>query len=399
MSGGHPVPAVVQLLPAGEFAWKGHTPDGRGDSCVVDPEAVVGRSLPPNNGQSLPVEFDPACKLPEQWAGRDAPPAGRITKLEIRETGIWGAVVWSDLARQRIVDGTCRGVDPVFTRAKDGAVLALKGATLTPQPRLSLHAFHAESAATLIPAVPGARNAGTAGGAGARSSAAAAPARTTRPAAPGAVHLVPAGTFRGRDGRGLYRLTDGRAVIERSFARSDGQPLPIDYDHQLEFAEQNGRGAPAAGWVTRMEPRDDGVWGVVEWTDAGARQVADREYRFLSPVFAHTADGEVRAVLRVGLTNKPNLNLTALHAAIGPFGAAGTPDPWAGAAEEQLAACTQAIELGGEPPRFAPLPERFLAICRQGRDRLSNNDLRTMAATHNFDSAALIAAVREGLDP
>ncbi len=127
------------------------------------------------------------------------------------------------------------------------------------------------------------------------------------------VHLLPVGVFEGRDGRGPYRLDDPRGVIAATTAHQKGVPLPIDYDHQLLYSQDNGKPAPAAGWITEMEVRDDGIWGRVEWTEAAAAHLAAREYRFLSPVYRYLKhNGTVTRIECAALTNIPNLELTAL---------------------------------------------------------------------------------------
>jgi len=130
--------------------------------------------------------------------------------------------------------------------------------------------------------------------------------------APDWVHLIPAGRFAGRDGRGPYQLKDAQAVLAASGLA--GLDPVIDYDHQTDLAAVKGVGgtAPAAGWVKELEARADGIWGRVEWTARAAAAIAAREYRYVSPVFQHTKSGEVLKVLRAGLTNNPNLHLTAL---------------------------------------------------------------------------------------
>ena len=126
------------------------------------------------------------------------------------------------------------------------------------------------------------------------------------------VHLLPAGRFQGRDGRGPYVLRDAAAVIAASMQR--GLDPVIDRDHATDYAPL-GTSVPAAGWIKEMELRPDGLWGRVEWTRQAAQQIADREYRYLSPVFDYaTRDGEVLVILRAALTNNPNLNLTAICA-------------------------------------------------------------------------------------
>jgi phage I-like protein len=127
------------------------------------------------------------------------------------------------------------------------------------------------------------------------------------------VHLIPTGTFQGRDGRGPYQLRDAAAVIRASREHAGRRLMPIDYDHQIDFAEANGKPAPAAGWITGLHARADGIWGVVDWTARAAEHLARREYRYLSPAFRHKPDGEVTCLLRAALTNNPNLDqLTAL---------------------------------------------------------------------------------------
>lgn len=129
--------------------------------------------------------------------------------------------------------------------------------------------------------------------------------------APEWVHLVPAGTFRGLDGRGPYRLEDAGAVIHASMA---GGKLALDENHSTDLAAPKGEPSPARGWIVEMEARDDGIWGRVEWTPSGTALMADKAYRGISPVIsARAADGAVVSVLRASLTNTPNLTLTSLH--------------------------------------------------------------------------------------
>jgi phage I-like protein len=132
------------------------------------------------------------------------------------------------------------------------------------------------------------------------------------------VHLMPAGRFDGRDGRGPYRLSDPGAVIEATRRYAGAVQLPVDFEHQTDRAPQNGRPAPAAGWIKGLQARADGIWGLVEWTAPAAAQIAARAYRYLSPVFRYARpSGEVKVLLRAGLTNTPNLDLTALASAGG----------------------------------------------------------------------------------
>jgi phage I-like protein len=129
--------------------------------------------------------------------------------------------------------------------------------------------------------------------------------------APGWVHLLPAGEFSGADGRGPFDGGDLAALIAASMAAGK---LPVDENHATDLAGKQGQPAPARGWITAMEARDDGVWGRVEWTASGQALLADKAYRGISPVFLATKDGgQVTRILRAALTNDPNLPLKTLH--------------------------------------------------------------------------------------
>jgi phage I-like protein len=148
-----------------------------------------------------------------------------------------------------------------------------------------------------------------------------APASAPSPAdaavsAPEWIELLPAGVFYGRDGRGPFRLDDPAAVIASTTAMQMAAGIPIDYDHATDFGAPEGRPAPAAGWIRALEVRGGAVWGRVEWTARAASSIVAREYRYVSPVFQFDPkDGAVTRLLRAGLTNNPNLHLTAIAAA------------------------------------------------------------------------------------
>lgn len=125
------------------------------------------------------------------------------------------------------------------------------------------------------------------------------------------VHLAPAGTFSGVDGRGPFRIEDTAAFIVDSMKAGK---LPIDENHATDLAAGNGGPSPARGWIVAMEARSDGIWGQVEWTGSGRSLVEDKAYRGISPVLLTAKDGgRVLRILRAALTNDPNLNLTSLH--------------------------------------------------------------------------------------
>lgn len=129
--------------------------------------------------------------------------------------------------------------------------------------------------------------------------------------APEWVHLTPAGTFSGADGRGPFTLKDADDVIKTSM---EAGRLAIDENHAIDVAGPKGQPSPARGWIVEMEARGDGLWGRVEWTTSGRALIEDKAYRGISPVFVSTKEGgQVVKLLRAALTNDPNLTLTTLH--------------------------------------------------------------------------------------
>lgn len=127
------------------------------------------------------------------------------------------------------------------------------------------------------------------------------------------IHLLPAGTFRGVDGRGPYTLADPSAVITASMTAGK---LPIDENHATDLAAPQGRPSPARGWIVELQARADGIWGRVEWTEVGRSLVAERAYRGISPAIYSEPNKDGRRVvqlLRASLVNEPNLRLATLH--------------------------------------------------------------------------------------
>ena len=121
---------------------------------------------------------------------------------------------------------------------------------------------------------------------------------------PGWVMVLRRGQSRTVDG--ITYLVDDTSVqsVMGLFDRR-ANDVVIDYEHQTE----NGSGpAPAAGWIKEVEAREDGIWARVEWTAKAREYIANREYRYLSPVIWCQKDsGRVMAIHNVGLTNNPRI--------------------------------------------------------------------------------------------
>lgn len=137
-------------------------------------------------------------------------------------------------------------------------------------------------------------------------------------ASPDWIELIPSGPhIIGADGRSW--VNDAQDKIISAF-NSRAHPMVIDWEHATEHRAPQGLDAPAAGWVDRLEVRGGAIWGHAEWTEKAAAQIAQREYRYLSPVFLYEKQSRrISALTSAALTNTPNLTLTALNCEESPM--------------------------------------------------------------------------------
>jgi phage I-like protein len=109
--------------------------------------------------------------------------------------------------------------------------------------------------------------------------------------------------------------------------------------------------------------------------------IADREYRFISPVFTYRRDnGEIVALISAGLTNQPNLDMTALN----------RRDEFRTGASMNLKALCQALNLNEEAS-----PEAVLAAVNALIKRADNPPLEKFVPRTDYDAAVKKAADAE----
>jgi phage I-like protein len=147
---------------------------------------------------------------------------------------------------------------------------------------------------------------------------------TFEPAPDGWFHIAPHGTF--PHPTGALQVIDAEAceAMQRTFAEEAKQPnfpgLLVDFDH---FSHDPAHPSAAAGWLTALEPRADGLYAQVRWSDLGRQALTGGRYRLVSPVWnrsdcdtwtapagpeaKETAHLRPRRLDRVALTNDPNL--------------------------------------------------------------------------------------------
>ena len=134
------------------------------------------------------------------------------------------------------------------------------------------------------------------------------------------VKIIPKGTFAPTDGRTdhgvpAWTLTAALAADLMAALSASATDIVVDYEHASLKAAEEGRENPAAGWISRYEWDDSqGLMAEISWTAKAAQMIADKAYRYLSPVLLYNARGEVKGLHSVALTNTPALDGMALAA-------------------------------------------------------------------------------------
>lgn len=128
------------------------------------------------------------------------------------------------------------------------------------------------------------------------------------------IEIIPAGqVITGRDGR-TWKNSNPQRIAQAFDANQ--VDIPGDIEHATELKAPNGDAAPAIAWVKELQIRDGAIWGRVEWTEDGQELVTEKKYRYISPVFKYEKGSmEIAQITSFGLTNNPNLFLTALNQA------------------------------------------------------------------------------------
>lgn len=129
--------------------------------------------------------------------------------------------------------------------------------------------------------------------------------------APEQVQVLPPGPdIVGLDGR-TWNLADPAALAA---AMNGHAAIPLDWEHATELLAPAGHPSPAAAWLSEWRVQsDNSIWAKAEWTAKGESAVANREHRWLSPAFFYDKAGNITKIVSAGLTNRPNLPLTALN--------------------------------------------------------------------------------------
>ena len=117
---------------------------------------------------------------------------------------------------------------------------------------------------------------------------------------PEEIRLLPLGHVHSQKGDFLVDEESFR-MIEKRFLEKKID-LVIDYEHQTLKDVQ----APAGGWIKSLSFGTDAIIAKVEWTDRAKEYIANKEYRYLSPVImVRKSDKRAAYIHSAALTNTP----------------------------------------------------------------------------------------------
>lgn len=125
-------------------------------------------------------------------------------------------------------------------------------------------------------------------------------------ATPQEYQVIPYGVH--HTSKGVEILTEDDADIVTNNFETRKSDMVIDYEHQS--LHEPPIESPAAGWIKKLINKGkDGIWATIEWTDRARQMIANKEYRYLSPVvMLRAADRHIIRLFNVGLTNMPNID-------------------------------------------------------------------------------------------
>lgn len=133
------------------------------------------------------------------------------------------------------------------------------------------------------------------------------------------IQVAKPGTFSGHVAGKFEMNAAVFAQIISNFESQVNKFIPVDFEHASEQHPTEGSiphsGAPAQGWITKLELRADGnLWGLVQWGELARAYIKKGQYKFLSPAIVFGAKDRVTGkpvgarLSSVALTNNPFLD-------------------------------------------------------------------------------------------
>ena len=123
------------------------------------------------------------------------------------------------------------------------------------------------------------------------------------------VKISPIGLVTGVDGR-VYQINADDIVKRMTEQKID---IVLNVNHAMD-----AYGEKAAGWfdINSMEVRENGIYATLTPTDIGETLIKEKHFRYLSPEYHISWNGDIREVHdigAVGLVNRPNVLDEALN--------------------------------------------------------------------------------------
>ena len=120
---------------------------------------------------------------------------------------------------------------------------------------------------------------------------------------PDEIKIIPRGLVKSQ--KGQFIVDEESYQLMKQTFKSRGLDLVIDYEHQT----LNDVQAPAGGWIKDFYLKDDAIVAKVEWTPKAKEYIANKEYRYLSPVVqVRKRDRKAIVLHSVALTNTPAID-------------------------------------------------------------------------------------------
>lgn len=142
--------------------------------------------------------------------------------------------------------------------------------------------------------------------------------------------VVPYGQHEHPDGLQVFERADAEALVahfntlrQRVRRAVAGLPVYIGHPDHPAFANRH-TDSRAYGWIKELRVTDEGLELVTDWTEAGKALVNGQEYRFTSVHWLGRPSGKTPAgkpivrpvaLLSLGLTNQPNIDMAPLGVA------------------------------------------------------------------------------------
>lgn len=117
------------------------------------------------------------------------------------------------------------------------------------------------------------------------------------------VKILPMGLVKSQ--KGEFYVDDESIELMRQHFKERRIDIVIDYEHQT----LNDVQAPAGGWIKDFYAKDGAIVAKVEWTPKAKEYIANKEYRYLSPVvMVRKTDKKAVILHSVALTNTPAID-------------------------------------------------------------------------------------------